>query len=40
MVHFEKSHTRRYDDPEEMGRDIKEWLHLHPKLYAKVVLYV
>ena len=40
MVHFHRSHTRRYDDAELMGRDIAEWLRLHPKRHVKVVRYV
>ncbi len=40
MVHFQKSHTKRYDDPELMGIDIAEFLKLHPKRSVKVVMYL
>lgn len=40
MVHYEKSHTNRYDDLEIMAEDISAFLALHPKRYVKVVLYV
>ena len=40
MVHFQKSHTKRYDDPEEMGREIAEWIKLHPRRSVKVEMYI
>jgi len=40
MVHFQKSHTKRYDDTALIGEDIANFLHLHPKRTVKVVLYV
>lgn len=40
MVHFYKSHTKRYDDVEEMGRDIATWLDLNPKKSVKIVKYI
>ncbi len=40
IVHFQKSHSKRYDDPEEMGRDIKQWLSLHPRRKVTVEMYI
>jgi hypothetical protein len=40
MVHFDKSHTKRYDDTDEMGRDIATWLQRRPEDCVKVVYYV
>lgn len=40
IVYFQKSHTRWYGDPEEMGKDIADFLRLHPKRSVKVEFYV
>lgn len=40
MVHFENSHTKRYDDPNIMGNDIAEFLKKNPQKSVKVVYYI
>jgi len=39
MVYFQKSHAKRYDDTNIMGRDIAEFLKLNPKRSVRVVYY-
>lgn len=40
IVFFQKSYTKRYDDAEEMGRDIANWLILHPNRKVEIKLYI
>jgi len=40
IVHFLGSHTKRYDDPEEMGYAIAAWLAVGKDRKVQVELYI
>ena len=40
MVHFKDNGTKRFDDPEEMGKAIAEFLQKHPRKTVKVEYYI